>query len=341
VLFSSAHENAQWRDAGANDPGAGSGPTIAYSASMKILVVFGSKRGGTKGIADIIGHALTERGHNVVVEEALAPRRLDGYDAVIVGGALYANLWNAHATRFVERHIDALRRIPVWFFSSGPLDESAKKEPIAPTREVAILMERVGAQGHMTFGGRLATDARGFPASAMAKKHAGDWRDAEQVAAWANEIEVALPVARPRPASDPPGRSVARLLGYAVAGWALCTATIAPLLILSSTRAALVVHAIAAPILFGLVAYRYFAARGARGPLTTATTFVLVAIALDLGIVAGAVERSLAMFGSFVGVWLPLGLSFLVTWTIGAMMRTMPWPKGESHGPARPHPVGA
>jgi menaquinone-dependent protoporphyrinogen oxidase len=46
---------------------------------------------------------------------------------------------------------------------------------------VQALMERTGARGHVTFGGRLAPDAKGFPASAMAKKQSGDWRNADQV----------------------------------------------------------------------------------------------------------------------------------------------------------------
>ncbi|MEZ5143227.1 MAG: hypothetical protein R2726_12020 [Acidimicrobiales bacterium] len=40
----------------------------------------------------------------------------------------------------------------------------------------------------MTFGGRLPADAKGFPASAMAKDHAGDWRDHDQVQAWAGDV---------------------------------------------------------------------------------------------------------------------------------------------------------
>jgi menaquinone-dependent protoporphyrinogen oxidase len=49
-------------------------------------------------------------------------------------------------------------------------------------------MERIGARGHVTFGGRLSPDAKGFPASAMAKKNAGDWRDPKQVRAWAHQL---------------------------------------------------------------------------------------------------------------------------------------------------------
>ena len=46
------------------------------------------------------------------------------------------------------------------------------------------MMEKVGAKGHITLGGRLPADAKGFPASAMAKKMAGDWRNLEEARAW-------------------------------------------------------------------------------------------------------------------------------------------------------------
>jgi menaquinone-dependent protoporphyrinogen oxidase len=85
-----------------------------------------------------------------------------------------------------------LRRRPVYFFSSGPLDHSANQTEIPPVEGVKKLMGEIGARGHVTFGGRLAPDARGFPASAMAKKNAGDWRDEGHVRTWAHEIAQAL-----------------------------------------------------------------------------------------------------------------------------------------------------
>ena len=51
---------------------------------------------------------------------------------------------------------------------------------------------RIGAHGHVTFGGRLPADAKGFPASAMAKTHAGDWRDPERIRGWAAEVAMEL-----------------------------------------------------------------------------------------------------------------------------------------------------
>jgi menaquinone-dependent protoporphyrinogen oxidase len=49
-------------------------------------------------------------------------------------------------------------------------------------------MEKTGVREHATFGGRLLPDAKGFPASAMAKKRAGDWRDAGHVTQWTQTI---------------------------------------------------------------------------------------------------------------------------------------------------------
>jgi len=159
---------------------------------MRALVTYGSKRGGTEGLAQMVGSGLREHG---IDADVLAPgkvRGLDGYDAVVVGGALYAFRWHRAARRFVRRHAGQLRRLPVWFFSSGPLDDSAARGEIPPAKGVQALMDQVGARGHVTFGGRLAPDAKGFPASAMAKKMAGDWRDAAHVSGWTQKVAAEL-----------------------------------------------------------------------------------------------------------------------------------------------------
>ncbi|MCZ7525299.1 MAG: flavodoxin domain-containing protein [Acidimicrobiia bacterium] len=155
---------------------------------MRVLVAYGSKRHGTEGIAETVGETLARRGFDVDVRPAPEVRSVDGYDAVLVGGALYANRWHRSARRLVKRHARALRERPVWLFSSGPLDDSASKGEIPPTRQVARLMSRAGARGHVTFGGRLEADAKGFPASSMAGDMAGDWRDEAQIRAWAGAV---------------------------------------------------------------------------------------------------------------------------------------------------------
>jgi len=155
---------------------------------MRVLVAFGSKRGSTSGLADMIGDALTASGCEAVVTAAKDDSHVANVDAVIVVGALYANRWHRDARRFVRRNTALLRKLPVWLVSSGPLDDSAERQDIPPTRQVAKLAARIDALGHVTFGGRLARDAKGFPASAMAKTNAGDWRSQAHVQRWVETI---------------------------------------------------------------------------------------------------------------------------------------------------------
>jgi menaquinone-dependent protoporphyrinogen oxidase len=152
------------------------------------LVAYGSKRGSTKEIAEWIGADLRDKGIHVDVLPAHSVRDVSPYHAVIIGGALYANRWHRDARRFAKRHARTLRDREVWLFSSGPLDASAAAREIPPVRGAARAAEQLNARGHATFGGRLGPDARGFPASAMAKTRSGDFRSPEQVHAWAGDI---------------------------------------------------------------------------------------------------------------------------------------------------------
>jgi menaquinone-dependent protoporphyrinogen oxidase len=148
---------------------------------MRVLIAYGSKRGGTAGLAKMIGKALVSHGIETDVRAAADAGSPDAFDAVIVAGALYMNRWHRHARRFVRRHARSLRARPVWLVSSGPLDDTARTGGLPAVPQVAKLGKLIGARGQVTFGGRLAADAQGFPASAMAKTKAGDWRDTEQI----------------------------------------------------------------------------------------------------------------------------------------------------------------
>jgi menaquinone-dependent protoporphyrinogen oxidase len=67
---------------------------------------------------------LAQEGHTPSLLPAAKVRDLSPYDAVMVGGALYANRWHRDARRYVARHVDALRRVPVWCF---PAAQSGKR----------------------------------------------------------------------------------------------------------------------------------------------------------------------------------------------------------------------
>ena len=109
----------------------------------------------------------------------------------------------------------------------------------------------------------------------------------------------------------------------------------ATLLAVTTLTTAIVLHALAVPIIFTAVARHYFRADGAGEPLPTAFAFAATVAVLDLAVVAGLIQRSPAMMGSVTGFWLPLLLIFFATWATGALMSTMPW-DGRATSPARP-----
>jgi menaquinone-dependent protoporphyrinogen oxidase len=154
-----------------------------------VLVAYGTKNGATAGIAKIIAEELRDQGASVDVREAGTMRSLDGYDAVVIGGALYTGRWHHAARRLVRRQSAALRQRPVWLFSSGPLDDSADRSDIPPVAQAAAAVAATNARGHATFGGRLAEGARGFLARSMVSHgRGGDFRNPERIRAWAKAI---------------------------------------------------------------------------------------------------------------------------------------------------------
>ncbi len=161
------------------------GTALARSFGMRVLVVYGSRAGGTRGIARTVAATLVESGHRAEARAACEVDTLDAYDAVIVGGAVYRGAWHADARQFVQHHADQLRTMPVFFFSSGPLDDSAMRVTIPPTRDVKRLMDLVSARAHVTFGGRLCKDTSGVLAQELVRSgRAGDWRDIVHIDSW-------------------------------------------------------------------------------------------------------------------------------------------------------------
>lgn len=296
---------------------------------MKVLIVWGSKMGGTEGIAQVLGEALQRAGFEVTrsaADRAPAPR---DFAAVVIGGALYANRWHPDARRYTRRYLEQLRGRPVWLFSSGPLDDSARDRELPPPSQLAALMDRLGALGHVTFGGRLSAEhARGAMATAMARSHAGDWRDPARIRAWAEALAQQLPTARPRPAFDPPPRRLPRLVAHAALAW-FSYAVVAAIFPLHSLLPVLSV-----PLLFSLAGYLYFRPGRTRDADAAALGYVLVGAALALA--TAAVTAALHIggrppFAKFVEVttfWLPLLLGGLTIWGVGALMLSLPTTPG-------------
>ncbi len=154
-----------------------------------VLVAYGTRNGSTGDIAGMIAETLRGEGLAAQARPAAQVSSLAGYDAVILGGALYAGRWHRDAVRFTHRHAAALRERPVWLFSSGPLDDSADAGGLPAVHQVAVAMARTGATGHVTFGGQLTGQARGFVARAMVRGgKGGDFRNRRQIEDWSRSV---------------------------------------------------------------------------------------------------------------------------------------------------------
>jgi menaquinone-dependent protoporphyrinogen oxidase len=154
-----------------------------------VLVAYGSTNGSTADIAARIGEVLTKEGLTVDLRPAANVADLGLYDAVVLGSGLYAGRWHRDARRFARRHRKALAERPVWLFSSGPLDASASERDIPPTPGVRRIADRTDARGHITFGGRLEGSVKGRMARMLVRSgKGGDFRDFEQITAWAAEV---------------------------------------------------------------------------------------------------------------------------------------------------------
>lgn len=156
----------------------------------RVLVACASKYGATHGIAEAIGTALADAGLDVDVRRAEEVSELSGYDAVVLGSAVYMGRWLEPARELVETHSAELDRVPTWLFSSGPIGN-----PLKPSADDAVKVDEIvaetGAREHVLFAGKLDKSVLRFGDRAVAtafRAAEGDFRDWDEIAAWARAI---------------------------------------------------------------------------------------------------------------------------------------------------------
>ncbi|MFD8524253.1 flavodoxin domain-containing protein [Streptomyces capillispiralis] len=157
--------------------------------ATNVLVTYGTTNGSTARIAEAVAEVLRTDGLTVDALPARSVPSAASYDAVVVGGAVYAGRWHKDARRFVRREGKALAERPLWLFSSGPLDASASERDIPPVPGVRKAMVRLDAREHITFGGCLEEGAKGWVARMILRGgKGGDFRDFERIEEWAARI---------------------------------------------------------------------------------------------------------------------------------------------------------
>lgn len=156
---------------------------------MKVLVTAASRHGATLEIACAIATALEAQHIEAPVRRVDEVKSLAGYDAIVLGSAVYMGRWLEAAKDFVDDHLDEITSRPVWLFSSGPIGDPPKPE-IEP-EDVAPLVKRTGARNHRLFAGRLERRDLGLGEKVVisaVRAPEGDFRQWPKIDAWAEAI---------------------------------------------------------------------------------------------------------------------------------------------------------
>jgi menaquinone-dependent protoporphyrinogen oxidase len=155
-----------------------------------VLVVYASRMGSTREIAEAIGAQLTSRGFPVAVTAAADAAHARSFDAVVLGSAVYLGRWDFDAVDYLKRQSDDLIGRPTWLFQSGPTGPATERSPTATPRAVRHLCQQIGLAEPVTFAGNLDhSRAKGWLARWVSKGDlAGDFRDWDLVRGWADAI---------------------------------------------------------------------------------------------------------------------------------------------------------
>ena len=110
------------------------------------------------------------------------------------------------------------------------------------------------------------------------------------------------------------------ILALGLLGWALCGAIMFIGMSVTSIEKTLIIHAIGAPVIFTLISLLYFRRYQFTSPLLTAVLFILIVVLMDFFLVALVINKSMEMFQSLLGTWIPFGLIFLSTYFTGLIV---------------------
>ena len=172
---------------------------------MRVLVAYASRYAATKGIAERVASTLRQQEIEATATPAQQAGDPAGYDAAVIGSAVYYFHWMKPAKDYVWRYSRTLGDRPVWLFSSGPLGTKATEEEdwemrsASKPKQAPELVEAVRPRDHRVFFGALDPDKltvterslRKLPAARAALQE-GDFRDWAEIDEWATSIAAAL-----------------------------------------------------------------------------------------------------------------------------------------------------
>jgi menaquinone-dependent protoporphyrinogen oxidase len=189
------------------DSGSAKGRIMAAS----ILVVYATRYGSTREVAEAVGTRLRERDLRVEVRRAREVRSLNGFGAVVLGAPLYIGSLLREARKFLDRHRAVLSRMPVAVFALGPISGGTEVDDARSQLQVALAkLPWLTPVTTAVFVGRYDPARLRFPDSLLAALPASplhglpahDGRDWDAIRAWADILPAILQP--PSPAVEVP-----------------------------------------------------------------------------------------------------------------------------------------
>jgi len=158
-----------------------------------VLVVYGTKTGCTKGIAEHIAATLAEEGFSVEVRPAEDRPDPADHTAVVVGSGVRAGSWHAAVKQWVADNAGALKSRPTAFFTAclTMANEPEKADEVRAYTDALLAETGVQPLDVGLFAGMNEPKRFSLPERLVLKAlkaPQGDFRDFEAVAGWTREI---------------------------------------------------------------------------------------------------------------------------------------------------------
>ena len=179
-------------------------------AGLRAVVVYGSRWGGTVGVAEKIADALKKADFMVnVVNARKSPTDIDAYDLVIVGSGIRADRWTKETSKFLEENASVLRgKKTALFVSCQMADREEEAREKAKDAYLVKIAEQYGLHpvSFGFFGGFtdfkkshgllvdiiVRVNGRNLRKNGLDTRRVLDTRDWEQIEAWALEVAGAV-----------------------------------------------------------------------------------------------------------------------------------------------------
>jgi menaquinone-dependent protoporphyrinogen oxidase len=156
----------------------------------RILVAHASRAGSTAEVAEAVGQVLRDCGAEVDVRPVKGIQGLAGYDALVLGSAIWMGKPLREAVRFAAAQQHALANLPVAYFvlcetlrEDTPANRDRARRflgPLQKLKQPVSLGLFAGAKDY----GSVHPLVRWVLMNVL-KLPEGDWRDWEQIRAWA------------------------------------------------------------------------------------------------------------------------------------------------------------